>query len=72
MRAFKMPTKETPNPPVKRSTRRKRRAGLPKESSVVAVKTLISPQGTRFRILTTTEKDAYERDDPIQKLEVKP
>ena len=42
--------------------RRKRRAGMPDEASVVSEQTFTSPKGTVYRILTTTEKDPYDRD----------
>jgi len=36
------------------------RAWLPDKSSVVSEKTMISPKGARYRILTTTEMDPYD------------
>jgi hypothetical protein len=42
------------------SAPRKRRPGLPDKSSVVAVKTLTSPKGNRYRIIETDETDAYD------------
>ena len=42
---------------------RKPRPGLPDKASVVAVKTLTSPKGNRYRIIETDETDAY--DPPV-------
>ncbi len=36
--------------------------GLPDPKTVISERTLISPKGTRFRILRTTEKDPYDPD----------
>ena len=44
-------TARSPNPP---------NPGLPDPKSVVSEQTLISPKGTRFRILRTNEKDPYD------------
>ena len=38
----------------------KRRRGLPKPDSVVAEVPFTSPGGRTYRILRTTERDAYE------------
>jgi hypothetical protein len=38
-----------------------RRAGLPAEDSVREVIEKVAPTGMRFRILRTTEVDAYEK-----------
>ena len=46
-----------------RGARRKRRTGLPDDTSVVSEKILRSPKGTSYRILTTTEVDPY--DEPV-------
>jgi len=43
-----------------RGRARKRRAGLPAKDSVLSEKTFTSPKGNAYRILKTTEKDAYE------------
>jgi len=40
---------------------RPRPAGLPDEARVVAETSFASPKGTRYRILKTTETDAYDR-----------
>lgn len=40
------------------------RPGLPAESSVVSEKTFISPGNKRYRIITTSERDAYDPVDP--------
>ena len=36
------------------------RAGLPDPASVLCEKTLISPTGRAYRILRTSERDAYD------------
>jgi hypothetical protein len=38
----------------------KPRAGLPDPASVLCEKTLISPTGRAYRILRTSERDAYD------------
>jgi hypothetical protein len=43
---------------------RKRRRGLPDEASILSETTFTSPKGKRYRILKTTETDAY---DPPEK-----
>jgi hypothetical protein len=43
--------------------RGKPRPGLPDKSSILAVKTLTSPKGNRYRIIETDETDAY--DPPV-------
>lgn len=40
------------------------RPGLPDPRTVVAVKTVTSPRGKKFRILETTEKDEYDPPQP--------
>ena len=45
-----------------RTVRAKPRPGLPDKSSVVSVKTLVSPKGNRYRIIETDETDAYDSD----------
>jgi hypothetical protein len=40
------------------------RPGLPAESSVLSEKTFISPGNKRYRIITTSERDAYDPPDP--------
>jgi hypothetical protein len=44
--------------------RRAARPGLPAESSVLREKTFISPGNQRYRIITTSERDAYDPPDP--------
>jgi hypothetical protein len=44
--------------------RRAARPGLPAESSVLSEKTFISPANKRYRIITTSERDAYDPPDP--------
>jgi hypothetical protein len=40
-----------------------RNPGLPDPKTVISERTFVSPKGTRFRILRTTEKDPYDPDD---------
>ena len=40
----------------------KRRPGLPKPDSITGERPFTSPRGTRYRILSTDEKDAYEEN----------
>ncbi|MGC2774653.1 MAG: hypothetical protein WA418_03345 [Bradyrhizobium sp.] len=42
---------------------RKTKAWLPDASSVVGEKALISPKGRKYRVLTTTELDPYDRPE---------
>jgi hypothetical protein len=49
-----------PGPTKPRAEARKRRPGLPKESSIVAETEFTSPKGTKYRVLRTNEKDAYD------------
>jgi hypothetical protein len=46
---------------------RSRNPGLPDPKTVVSERTLVSPKGTRFRIIRTTEKDPYDPDDNDKK-----
>jgi hypothetical protein len=43
------------------------RPGLPSESSVLSEKMFISPANKRYRIITTSERDAYDTPDPAAK-----
>jgi hypothetical protein len=43
------------------------RPGLPAESSVLSEKTFISPGNKRYRIITTSERDACDEPDPAAK-----
>ena len=52
-----------PGPTRQRSQARKRRAGLPNEASVLEEREFRSPKGTKYRLLRTNEKDAYDNDD---------
>jgi hypothetical protein len=52
-----------PEPTTQRSQPPKRRAGLPDEASVVEERELRSPKGTKYRLLRTNQKDAYDNDD---------
>lgn len=38
--------------------------GLPDPGLIVAKRTFVSPKGTRYEVLRTNEKDAYEDDQP--------
>ena len=46
--------------PARSASPRRKRLGLPDKSSIVSVRTLISPKGNRYRIIETNEVDAYE------------
>jgi hypothetical protein len=47
---------------------RKPRPGLPAPDRIVSKKTFTSPKGRRYRILRTTEMDAYDkRTEPGEK-----
>jgi hypothetical protein len=59
-RATRTPGSTKPRTPAKG---RGPRPGLPDKSSIVAVKTLTSPKGNRYRIIETDETDAY--DPPV-------
>ena len=54
-------------PPRKRGARAlpagKPRPGLPDPKEIVAERSFVSPKGTRYRILRTDERDAYENDE---------
>ena len=45
----------------------RRNPGLPDPKTVVSERTLVSPKGTRFRIIRTTEKDPYDPPDNAKK-----
>jgi len=51
------PPRRTPPSPASRNP------GLPDPKTVISERTFVSPKGTRFRILRTTEKDPYDPDD---------
>ncbi len=57
-----MPLRAKKNPPRGPSPKRRRR-GLPPPESVVAEDELVTPSGTRYRVLTSTERDAYEESE---------
>ena len=44
----------------KTTTKKPRRRGLPAKESVMEEKVFVSPKGTPYRILRTTEVDEYE------------
>jgi hypothetical protein len=50
----------SPGKPADKPARAKPRPGLPDKSSVVSVKTLVSPKGNRYRVIETNETDAYD------------
>jgi hypothetical protein len=54
------PRRASPEKPPRRTARAKPRPGLPDKSSIKSVKTLVSPKGTRYRIIETNETDAYD------------
>lgn len=54
------PSQETPRPEGGKEGPTPRRPGLPAPENVVAERRFVSPKGRRYRILRTTEKDAYE------------
>ena len=49
-----------------RAEARNRRPGLPNESSIVAEMEFTSPKGTKYRVLRTNEKDAYDDGDRLK------
>jgi hypothetical protein len=60
-----MPKRKGPRkPPGKPAdSTRPRNPGRPDPKTVVSERTLVSPKGRRYRVITTTEKDPYDRDD---------
>jgi hypothetical protein len=46
---------------------RRRAAGLPDEASVIAEKPFVSPKGRAYRIIRTTETDAYDKPGGAKK-----
>ena len=42
------------------------RAGLPARDSIVGVETFVSPQNEEYKIIHTTERDAYEEPPETQ------
>ena len=53
-----------------RKTRKKARdkprapnPGLPDKETIISERTFVSPKGTRFRIIKTTQKDPYDPPD---------
>lgn len=55
-----------PGPAKPRAEARKRRPGLPNESSIVAEMEFTSPRGTKYRVLRTNERDAYDDGDRLK------
>jgi len=49
-----------------RAEARKRRPGLPNESSIVAEMEFTSPRGTKHRVLRTNERDTYDDGDRLK------
>ena len=54
------PRRPSPGKTRARTARAKPRPGLPDKSSIVSVKTLVSPKGNRYRIIETDETEAYD------------
>jgi hypothetical protein len=54
------PRPQSPGNPTDKPARAKPRPGLPDKSSIVSVKTLVSPKGNRYRVIETNETDAYD------------
>ena len=54
------PRRPSRGKPPHRTARAKPRPGLLDKSSIVSVKTLVSPKGNRYRIIETDETDAYD------------
>lgn len=54
------PRRASPDKPADKPARAKPRPGLPDKSSIVSVKTFVSPKGNRYRIIETNETDAYD------------
>jgi len=46
---------------------RQLRTGMPAADSVREVRTFVSPQGVRYTILKTSERDAYDKPHPLPK-----
>lgn len=46
----------------KTKTEKPRRAGLPAPDSIISEVTFISSKGKKYRIIKTTEKDAYDKN----------
>jgi len=60
--------KKSKRPAVKRSSGiAQLRKGMPAPDSVQEVVDFVSPQGVRYKILKTTEVDAYDPPLPAQK-----
>jgi len=51
------------DPTKQRAQAGKRRPGLPNEASVLEEREFTSPRGTKYRLLRTNEKDAYDNGD---------
>ncbi len=52
-----------PIPPDSDDAAQRRRPGLPDPANVVGERELRSPKGTRYRIIKTRERDAYDKPD---------
>jgi hypothetical protein len=64
-----MPKGKDPGKGGKQGRKRSRppNPGLPYKKTVISERTLTSPKGTRYRIITTTEKDPYDPPDDKDK-----
>jgi hypothetical protein len=61
MAVAKRDKKKTPSSKSQRRPKSQtKRPGLPDPASIVSEKVLISPKGNRYRVLTTTQSDAYD------------
>jgi hypothetical protein len=60
-----MPKGKDPRKAGKQGRKRSRapNPGLPDKETVISERTLTSPKGTRYRIITTTERDPYDPPD---------
>jgi hypothetical protein len=47
-------------------TEKPRRAGLPAPDSIISEVTFTSPKGNKYRIIKTTEQDAYDKNAEVR------
>jgi hypothetical protein len=52
-----------------KKTQKAVRPGLPAKSSILSERTFVSPGKKRYRIIRTSERDAYDEPDPADKKE---
>jgi hypothetical protein len=50
-----------------KKTQKAVRPGLPAKSSILSERTFVSPGKKRYRIIRTSERDAYDEPDPADK-----